>query len=166
MKVSPFLIAGTLCWPLLADMPVSAQSTHRAPHAPQLTTTLVADEAEAEQLVQQGRDAYNQEDFSTAIEYYTQAIGLIPDQSLVYFLRGNSYLALEAFESALADQTQAIELDPDFARAYGARGFAHHGLGDIQAAVDDFWQAASLFREQGNAEGYFHALRAIRLIAP
>jgi tetratricopeptide (TPR) repeat protein len=65
-------------------------------------------------------------------------------------------------QGAMADYTQAIQLNARDAQAYVNRGKLYASQGNIEAAKADFQQAATLFLQQGQAEGYRQVLQQMR----
>ena len=76
-----------------------------------------------------------------AIDDYTQAIGIDPDDARAYYNRGNAHADLENDRAAIDDYTQAIGIDPDHAYAYYNRGNSHFDLENYSAAIDDYTEA-------------------------
>ena len=61
---------------------------------------------------------YNERNYNKAIEYYTKAIQYYPNDSILYYNRGNAYINLKDYSSANADFSQAIKLNPMDKRFY------------------------------------------------
>jgi tetratricopeptide (TPR) repeat protein/WD40 repeat protein len=76
------------------------------------------------------------------IRFYTQAIGVLPDQALYLEQRAANYQQLGNLPAAIADYSKAIEIDPERARTYLLRGYTCNMLGEFQAAVADYREAA------------------------
>jgi tetratricopeptide (TPR) repeat protein len=103
-----------------------------------------------------------------AIDDFSAALQLEPDNSETYFLRGRAHFdyacevirqetggtaqvvtvlpdeAVQHLEEAVADYTSTIDLDPQNARAYNNRANAHASLGDEEAALADYDAALGL----------------------
>ncbi len=65
------------------------------------------------------------EEWNKAIEAYTSATTLDPNDALTYYNRGYAYDEKGEYDRAIADYTRAIELNPNDAVAYHNRGYAY-----------------------------------------
>ena len=65
--------------------------------------------------------------YDKALEDYTQAIDLTPNDPDVYFNRGLTYYNTHRYQEALSDFTRVIELNPEDTAAY-----YYHGLCEAQ----------------------------------
>ncbi len=83
-----------------------------------------------------------------AIEDFTQAIRLNPDNGWAYVSRGSAKNKIGEFQSALSDFNKALELDPKDQEAYNNRGFSKKQLGDHDGACSD-WRTS---KKLGNKE--------------
>jgi tetratricopeptide (TPR) repeat protein len=83
-------------------------------------------------------------DARRAVDSYTRALILEPDNGLVYVNRGNKKLALGRFRDAANDFNAAIALDGDLAGAFCGLGNAHVYMGRLDDAVDSFKHALEL----------------------
>ena len=101
------------------------------------------------------------DDLETAIEDYTQAARLNPNNSKTFYNLGVIHSRLGNKEKALEDYTQAIQLERDFAQAYLNRGIVHYELGDSQKANVDFHNAKNLYLVHGKEENYQKVLNLI-----
>jgi tetratricopeptide (TPR) repeat protein len=108
----------------------------------------------AEDFSEQGIIYYSQKNWQKAIEYYTQAIQIDPNNAIYYNNRGNSYYFNRNWQAAVEDYTQSIRLDPNNVHAYRYRGEARSYLGDRQGAIEDLRKAARLYTEQGKIYDY------------
>ncbi len=86
----------------------------------------------------------NQHNNVKAIEHYTKAIELKPDDPEAYNDRGFVYCEKGDFEKAIQDCTKAIELKPDLAEAYNNRGGFYYKKGDFKKAIQDCTKAIEL----------------------
>lgn len=86
-----------------------------------------------------------------AIQDFSDAIELRPDDAQAYAQRARAKLLLSRYAEALPDSKKAIELQPD-AAAYNDLATIHLGLGDVGAAIDDLTAAIEL--EPGRAQTY------------
>ena len=83
-----------------------------------------------------------------AIDDYSRAIVLNPDQAEIFYNRANSYADLGDHERAIDDYSQAIRLKPDFDAAYYNRANSHLRRGQLLRAVEDYKKAFSLKPEE------------------
>ena len=97
----------------------------------------------AVRLKDEGNALFKGSHFKEAIERYTDAIALCPDQnakalSAWYANRALCYLRTEAYGSAAADARKAIELDKTNPKAYYRLGSAHVALGKYKDGLQVF----------------------------
>ena len=121
------------------------------------------------QKIEEGtRLAYNQK-FDEAIQLYTEAIELNPNNAEAYNWRGNIRNSVASIKiavdknvsvgekirsQALDDLNRAIQLKPDYSEAYGNRGFLYFTAKDYSAAIADFNKAVEL--DPTNAQNYIY----------
>ena len=105
-----------------------------------------------------GLSYQNNQDYDSAIEYYTKAIILKPDLTEAYNNRGNAYSAKGEYDRAIADFDTAIKLNPDDALAYNNRGTVYYRKGEYDKAIADHDKAIELnpdltetYASRGNA---------------
>ena len=79
-----------------------------------------------------------------AVEAFTRAIELDPQNARTYYHRGGVYGRLEDYRRAIRDFDRAIELNPKLAEAYIDRGVAYEMLGDYQPAIREYDKAIEL----------------------
>ena len=82
--------------------------------------------------------------YSEAIQSYTEAIELGPDDPVAFYNRGICYALLKDHQSANRDFTKAIELKSDDASAFYNRGISYAELKDNQSAIRDYTKAIEL----------------------
>lgn len=84
-------------------------------------------------------------DHAGAIEDFTQAIKLKPDDAYGYNNLAHVKREIGDYAGAIEDYTQAIKLDPkDTYYAYSNRGWVKRKLGDYEGAIEDYNQAVKL----------------------
>jgi eukaryotic-like serine/threonine-protein kinase len=76
-----------------------------------------------------------------AIQDYTQALAMEPDNGFTRAARGWAYLAREAYQLALSDFDKAIELKPETGDPYRGRAHARLHVGQYRQAVRDAEEA-------------------------
>lgn len=98
----------------------------------------------AEEWIDKGDRHVHNEEYNTAVECYTKAIELDPDNAGAYFKRHKAYNALGDIEPAVADVTTAIELDPANYQYYYVRGFLYNVEQEYTLAVADLDRSIAL----------------------
>ena len=107
---------------------------------------------DADYYFNQGSVNYHESNYQEAIENYTQAIKLDPNNAYAYFNRGVAKAKLKGYPEAIKDYTEAIRLDPNSAEAYYNRGGVKSDLGDYQEARKDYDKAIEI--DPKNAPAY------------
>ncbi|KAG6970173.1 hypothetical protein JG688_00004987 [Phytophthora aleatoria] len=90
---------------------------------------------QAEAFKADGNKLLADKQFSDAVEMYTRAIELDPENAVYYSNRSAAYLAMgDARGKALKDAERCIELKPDWWKGYSRKGAAEHALQRFDAA--------------------------------
>jgi tetratricopeptide (TPR) repeat protein len=97
-----------------------------------------------------------------AIEAYTKAIDLAPNNPNFYYNRGIEFKRAGDLDRAIGDYNLAIQFDSAFADAYFNRANIWATRGDREAAIKDYQAAARLYRQQGKTELQQDAQNAVR----
>ncbi|MGL5064240.1 MAG: tetratricopeptide repeat protein, partial [Microcoleus sp.] len=92
---------------------------------------------------------------------FSQAIRLNPSDAVAYSNRGTIYFDTKNYASAVEDFAQSLRLNPHNATAYYSRGLVRRQLKDRTGAIEDFQKSATLFLEQGRADGFQNAQEQI-----
>lgn len=79
-----------------------------------------------------------------ALRYLDLAVGLNPNDAILYNNRGLTKRDLGRYENAVEDYSRAIELYPKYAVAYNNRGVANYELAQYEKAIKDYTQAIRL----------------------
>ena len=111
-------------------------------------------ELRAELAFQQGNVLVMLEQMNRAIEVYSHAIELNPNNIYTYNNRGVAYGAKGDYDRAIADYTKAIQLNPNYADAYFNRGAAYLKTGGFEQILDDYNRAIEL--KPDYADAYFN----------
>mmetsp|Transcript_5277 Transcript_5277/g.19323 ORF Transcript_5277/g.19323 Transcript_5277/m.19323 type:complete len:608 (-) Transcript_5277:3459-5282(-) len=106
--------------------------------------------AEADAAKQQGNEAFKAGDYERAVDFYSKAIEIAGNNSVLYSNRAMAYLKLVDFKSAETDCTQALMLDKKNVKALLRRGTARAFMTMYREALDDF--KAVLVLEPGNKQ--------------
>ena len=110
---------------------------------------------EAFERLNDGYAFYNERDYPSAIECYTEALDLNPQLVYAYVYRGDTYQdGMRDYDSAIADYNKAIELYPNNtdANIYRSRGDAHYRTWNYDFAIADYSTAIAL--NPNDAESY------------
>ena len=107
----------------------------------------------SEQLWEKALEAYEREDWDSAINLLTEVISMEPNCAEIYSLRGDAYAKKGEYDRALEDCDQAVRLAPENAGAYLLRGDIYREKGEYDRALEDCDQAVKLAPR--DARGYF-----------
>ena len=102
------------------------------------------EELRVESAFQQGNVLMMLKQTDEAIERYSHAIKLSPNNAAAYSNRGLAYSTKGKYDRAIGDFNKAIQLKLDYAEAYNNRGIACHGKGNFDRAIGDFNKAIQL----------------------
>ena len=95
-------------------------------------------ELRAELAFQQGSVFIMIGQMNKAIEAYSRAIELYPNNPATYNNRGVAYYIKGDYDRVIVDYTKVIELKPDDAKAYYNRGKIYQEKDDLDLAIADF----------------------------
>ena len=79
-----------------------------------------------------------------ALEDYSKALTIAPNNHLLFYNRGLTYANLQLLTQAINDFNNSIKIKPDFGPGYGDRGMAFYDLDQKDKACADFKKAADL----------------------
>lgn len=82
--------------------------------------------------------------YEKAIDDYSKAIALKPNDLMVCFNRGVTYIQLEQYEKTIKDCNKMLGLEPRYFRVHCIRGIAYKGLGQYKKAIKDYNKAIKL----------------------
>jgi tetratricopeptide (TPR) repeat protein len=86
----------------------------------------------------------NRNQSEAAIEDYTSAIALQPDEAALWRIRAFLFRKIGNYAAAIADLSQAIDLNPRFRHTYEVRAELRKLLGDDFGCRSDLEKAAQL----------------------
>ncbi|KAA8645600.1 hypothetical protein EYZ11_001812 [Aspergillus tanneri] len=113
----------------------------------------------ADALKAEGNKAFSAKDYSTAIEKFTQAIEIEPQNHILYSNRSAVYSAQAEYQKALDDANKATEIKPDWSKGWSRKGAACRGLGDLLAAHDAYEEALKIEPGNEQAKSGFNAVK-------
>jgi serine/threonine protein kinase len=91
--------------------------------------------------------------YEEAIEAYSRAIALDPQNAYAYSVRGDAYSDLEQYRRAIKDYGRAIALDPQNAETYNDRGLAYASLNQHELAIENYNRAITINPQVASAYG-------------
>ncbi|KAJ5273843.1 Heat shock chaperonin-binding [Penicillium angulare] len=113
----------------------------------------------ADALKAEGNKAFSAKDYPTAIEKFSQAIGIEPENHILFSNRSAVYAAQAEYQKALDDAEKAISIKPDWSKGHARKGAAYKGLGDLLAAHDAYEEALKIEPENAQAKSGFSAVQ-------
>jgi cell division protein FtsN/Flp pilus assembly protein TadD len=100
--------------------------------------------AKEEDAFDKGLKLIGQQRYDEAIQAFSTAIEIIPQDYLAYNYRGVAWALKGNYDKALADYNKALEIRPRYAEAYNNRGFARIQNGDLSNALNDYSRALKI----------------------
>jgi tetratricopeptide (TPR) repeat protein len=92
----------------------------------------------------QGKSFLKNGFYNAAIEYFTQAIKLDPNDAFLYAERMHAYMKIKDYDKAIEDLTQRIKLNPDNSHAYLAWSIYLYNKSDYDAFIADCSRAIGI----------------------
>ena len=87
---------------------------------------------------------FYKQDIQGAIDDFSQAIKLNPNNIMLYLNRGYVKQFVCDYGGAMADYNKALEINPNFAFAYNNRGVLKVSMNDTNGALEDYAKAISI----------------------
>ncbi|KAI1259912.1 hypothetical protein F5Y18DRAFT_281789 [Xylariaceae sp. FL1019] len=100
--------------------------------------------ASADELKTLGNKAMTDKNFDEAIDAFTKAIKLTPNNHVLFSNRSAAYASKKDWHNALKDAEKTTEIKPDWPRGWGRKGAALHGSGDLLGANDAYEEGLKL----------------------
>ncbi|XP_063931410.1 stress-induced-phosphoprotein 1-like isoform X2 [Zophobas morio] len=91
-----------------------------------------------EELKAIGNSAFSAKDYAKAVDYFSKAIELAPDNHILYSNRSACYASLGSYDLALTDANKTIELKKDWSKGYSRKGAALAYLNKYDEAVEAY----------------------------
>ncbi len=107
-----------------------------------------------EWVFQQGNFLLMLKQINMAIEAYSYAIDLNPNNAAAYNNRGIAHNDKGEVDKAIKDYNKAIKLNPNYVYAYNNRGIAYRRKGEIERAIEDYNTAIEL--KSNYAEAHYN----------
>ena len=104
----------------------------------------------AKEWKDKGNSLVKEKKYKEALDCYSKAIELDPNDPILYSNRSAMHLNLSEFDEAINDAEKAISLKPDYAKAYLRKGKALEGQQRIQEALDTY--KLGLEKDKTNAQ--------------
>ncbi|XP_058778313.1 protein SGT1 homolog A-like [Vicia villosa] len=102
----------------------------------------------AKELENKAKEAFFDDDFSLAVDLYSQAIELDPANANLFADRAQAHIKLNAFTEAVSDANKAIQLNPTLSKAYIRKGTACINLEEYHTAKVALEKGASIAPEE------------------
>lgn len=106
--------------------------------APAAASASAEDVAKAEALKQEGNLAIRSKDFQLAVDKYTEALKLVPENTIYLCNRAAAYTSMKDYTNAAKDSEFASQLDPSYAKAWSRLGLAKFALGDYKGSLEAY----------------------------
>jgi len=113
---------------------------------------------DAEQLKLKGNELMKDGSYQEAVDSYTKAIEIDPNNAIFFSNRAAAYTKLGRHEDAIHDCKTAVRLNPQFSRAYGRMGLAQMNKEQYEDARQSYKKALSLDPENS---GYAQNLELV-----
>lgn len=99
-----------------------------------------------------GNELFSQDDIDGALNAYSKAIELEPENAVYYSNRAAAYTFKRDFAKGVADAQKAIELNKVYPKAWIRLGIAEYSRGDFTKALDAFQTAKDLAKSESDGD--------------
>ena len=106
--------------------------------------------ATAKEWKDKGNGLVKEKKYKEALDCYTKAIEIDPNDPILYSNRSAMHLNLAEYDQAITDAEKAISLKSDYAKAYLRKGKALEGQQRLQEALDTY--KLGLEKDKTNAQ--------------
>ncbi|KAI5855768.1 glutamine-rich cytoplasmic protein [Tricharina praecox] len=97
-----------------------------------------AEKAEAEALKSQGNAAMSKKDYTGAIDFYSQALNIHPNNPIYLSNRAAAFSNTGNYDAAIRDAETAVDTDPSYSKAWSRLGHARYSKGDNRGAMEAY----------------------------
>ena len=91
-----------------------------------------------------GEEALKNKKFDQALDLFSKAIEMEPNNAAIFGERAICYLNLDKINLALFDLDTAVSLQPDYGYRYASRAFVKNYIKDFDGALKDYEKAIEL----------------------
>lgn len=98
-----------------------------------------------------GMAKVKENDFVSAIEFFTQAISQEPSNADCYAERAVAYIHTQQYELSMFDMNKCVDLEPKNSYRYSCRAYLKSKIGDVDGAIADYEMAVKLDPEDAIA---------------
>lgn len=98
----------------------------------------------SDELKALGNKAFSAGSFDEAIQHYTAAIAIDPQNHVLFSNRSGAYAGKQMWKNALDDATQCTVLNPSFVKGFSRKASAHQQLGQLHEAALAYTKALQL----------------------
>ncbi|XP_070375689.1 small glutamine-rich tetratricopeptide repeat-containing protein beta isoform X4 [Equus asinus] len=109
-----------------------------------LSNSVPEDVGKADQLKDEGNNHMKEENYAAAVDCYTRAIELDPNNAVYYCNRAAAQSKLGHYTDAIKDCEKAIAIDSKYSKAYGRMGLALTAMNKFEEAVTSYQKALDL----------------------
>ncbi|KAI1454868.1 heat shock protein [Annulohypoxylon moriforme] len=100
--------------------------------------------ASVDELKALGNKAIADKNFDEAVDAFTKAISIDPNNHVLFSNRSAAYASKKDWGNALKDAEKTTSIKPDWPRGWGRKGAALHGSGDLVGASEAYEQGLKL----------------------
>ena len=111
-------------------------------------------------LKEKGIQAFQQQNYNKAIEFFTKAIEIDPKNPTLFSNRAASYIELDDFQNAIKDSEMCISVDPNFIKGYIRKAQSLREVGNIEEAFAIISDASKKFNSNEDISSYLSKIKA------
>jgi len=124
------------------------------------------DHEQAKIFKDKGNQAFSAKNYKEAIEHYTTAISLYPEDPVFYSNRSACHANLQEYQEALENAEIAVALNPNFVRGYTRKGLAEYHLDKTDEAEESYKKALELDPTNADAKEWLERIEKERTEIP